>query len=347
MKKASLFIGLILTSTSLVAQISVPEDQKSLYGSVDATWCGNCGNVGIPTTASIYSQVNDKAVFFEMHASASSALHSSVASTLASEFNAFGQPVVTLNGIYQGNLNGSIESQLVNSINSNYNATGADVNAGFEYSLENDTLYVATNTKFFNSLSGEYYTGVYVTEDSIWEFQANYNPSIPNGDIYHFHILRDVLSQDVHGKMVANGTISAGEEFVQLHKIKIDPNWDLDNIHINTVVWKKDGDNFSFVNVNNVGTESSQTLSIEEKPNTTIDITIYPNPSTDIVHVRTNNDQLSTFQIVDNSGRVILSASKIQSNTMDIDVSSFQTGVYFLIGKTENGSVFQEQIIKR
>lgn len=344
--KNYLYFGAFLFSLSAFAQIDVPEVQKSLYGSVDATWCGNCGNVGLPTTASIYSQVNDKAVFFELHASSQSALYAPTAESLSDEFGVSSYPSVTLNGELKGPLSGSIENQLINDINTNYNGTSTQVNAGFEWSVEGDSLVVNTNTKFFEELTGDFYTGVYISQDSIWEFQANYNPNIPNGNIYHFHILRDVLSENVHGVLTGSGTIAADTEIMKTHKIKIDPSWNLNHIHINTIVWEKNGNNYAFKNANNVGTVLTPNLSVDQF-NQTAQVSLFPNPSTNFIQVESKEQNLTQLQIVDRLGRTLrVIQADGQKNTF-IDVSNLASGMYYLVGQTENQGAFNHPFIKK
>lgn len=341
-----LSFGALLLSVSVFGQIEVPEVQKSLYGSVDATWCGNCGQVGIPTTASIYSQVSDKAVFFELHASSSSALYSPTAEALSDEFGVSSYPSVTLNGVLEGSLNGSIENQLVNDINTNYDGSSTPVNAGFEWSVEGDSLFVTTNTKFFEELTGEFYTGVYISQDSIWEFQANYDPNIPNGDIYHFHILRDVLSSDVHGKQTGMGTLSAGTEITETHKIKIDPSWDLNHIHINTIVWEKNGNDFTFKNANNVGQALTPNLSVEDY-STSAQVTLYPNPTANKVNVLTADLGLNTIEIIDNLGRAVQTYTIDGASEIQLDVTALTPGLYHISGTTDQGKRFNQRLIKQ
>jgi len=343
--KNYLYFGALLFSVSALGQIEVPEVQKSLYGSVDATWCGNCGNVGIPTTASIYSQVNDKAVFFELHASSSSALYSPTAQELSDEFGVSSYPSVTLNGELEGSLNGSIENQLVNDITNNFSETSTQVNAGFEWYTEGDSLFVNTKTQFFEELTGEFYTGVYISEDSIWEYQANYNPDIPNGNIFHFHILRDVLSENVHGLPTGSGTIVSNTEFTETHKIKIDPSWDLSNIHINTIVWEKNGSNYSFKNANNTGSVLTPNLSVDQFKETKA-VTLFPNPSSHTIQIESADHLLSDIQIIDRLGRTLRTYKTEGVSSYVIDVSELQSGIYYVVGTTENQSKFNQPLVK-
>lgn len=339
MKKILLLGAGILTIPSF-SQINVPQVQKSLYSSVDATWCGNCGKDGIPSTAAIYDNVEDKAVFFELHASTSSALFSSTAKALADEFGVDSYPRATVNGIDKGSLNSTLITPLTTEITTNYNSSETMVNAGFEWKTENDSIIVDVKTTFFEDANGEYYTGVYITEDSIWEYQANYDPAIPNGNIYHFHILRDVLSTNIHGKITGTGTINANDEITSQHSIKIDPEWALNNIHINTVVWKKTGSDYEFVNANNTGTALTTNLSIHSV-NDFESIGISPNPSSNIIQISELNDQITQLDIMDNLGRIV----KTTPANSHIDISFLDKGQYQLIGRNSKSILARSKFI--
>lgn len=326
------FSGLFLFFGTVNAQINVPEVQKSLYGIVAATWCGNCGQTGIPTTAAIVDQVGDKGVFFELHKTSASALHSPTAENIANEIGTAGQPFWTLNGTAIGGYNSTLQASIINTINTTYNATEADVNAGFEWFIKDDTMYVETLTEFFNPANGEYNVAVYLSEDSVYEYQANYDPAIPSGNIYHSHILRTSLSQDAFGLQATTGTINTGETFTNYHKVKVDPNWDLDHVHLSTVVWKVDNGSYTFINANDSG-EENLTASIDDKELNEIELTVFPNPASDVLMVSTKgikNNYL--IELYDLNGRLIyVTDEKGNGDTsISINVSEFKTGKYIL-----------------
>ncbi len=82
-------------------------------------------------------------------------------------------------------------------------------------------------------------------------------------------------------------------------------------------------------------------LAIEE--NNSIDFSVYPNPSTDLVTIRGEFSD-ATGQVIDQSGRV-LSSFNVSNNTT-VDVSSYENGVYFL-RITDNDKTTTKTIVKK
>jgi hypothetical protein len=263
-----------------------------------------------------------------MHANSNSALHSTSAQSLASAIGTSGQPYWTLNGNAIGGYSGSIGNNIINTINANYNPTVTDVNAGFDWHIANDTIYVETLTEFFSGANGEYYVAVYLSEDDIYAYQANYDPNIPNGNIYHDHIFRTSFTSNVFGNQIVNGVIIAGATFSDFQKIKIDPNWDLNKIHISVAVWEKNGSSYTFKNINdNGGQLTSVDLAKKE-----VEFNIYPNPSNGIFNLQLNNKvesyNLSVYNLL---GKQIY--SKVFTNKLSIktlDFSALTKGIYML-----------------
>jgi hypothetical protein len=294
----------VFAAIDLSAQIVVPEATKSFYGIVEATWCGNCGQYGHPATADIIDQCGSKAIYLGLHKSLSSELYSSTASDLATSFGAIGQPFFTVNAQALGAYSATIVAETVSAIDGYYNATAADVNAGFEYGIVGDTLYVHTRTTFFTSQSGDYYTAVYVYEDSVWAWQANYDPGIADMDIWHNHILRTSLNGHF-GAEVATGTQNAGTSVNRNFKVKLDPSWDPAQLHVVTVVWKKNGTLFEFVNANDVGSVITGQVGVEESGES--EITLYPNPVSDTFYMSGLDPLEANADVYDLNGNLVMS----------------------------------------
>jgi hypothetical protein len=56
---------------------------------------------------------------------------------------------------------------------------------------------------------------------------------------------------------------------------------------------------------------------------------MYPNPATDVLYVELNNSSIKTLNIVDITGKMVLT-QKVSSNKEAINTSSLQAGTYFL-----------------
>jgi hypothetical protein len=72
---------------------------------------------------------------------------------------------------------------------------------------------------------------------------------------------------------------------------------------------------------------------------------IYPNPATNVLYVEVNNSSIKTLNIVDVTGRIVLTQT-VSSNREAINTSSLQSGTYFLQlsdGRSNYSSRFVKQ----
>ncbi|AWM14594.1 T9SS type A sorting domain-containing protein [Flavobacterium sp. NRK F10] len=93
--------------------------------------------------------------------------------------------------------------------------------------------------------------------------------------------------------------------------------------------------------------EISEVLATENFSELITNVSIYPNPSTDILTLKmTNSENLSlNFKLVDINGKVIKS-DKIASDITEIAVSDLPSAVYFLQISDQNKEVKTYKIIK-
>jgi uncharacterized Ntn-hydrolase superfamily protein len=75
-------------------------------------------------------------------------------------------------------------------------------------------------------------------------------------------------------------------------------------------------------------------------------ISIYPNPAKDLLNIRSNGFTINSLNIFDMQGRRIYNHSENGDNAIVINMSSYQSGVYFVKVDTEIGSI-TKKIIKK
>ncbi|MBS1946123.1 MAG: T9SS type A sorting domain-containing protein [Bacteroidetes bacterium] len=76
-------------------------------------------------------------------------------------------------------------------------------------------------------------------------------------------------------------------------------------------------------------------------------ISVWPNPANDVVHIQYNRNSNSAVALIyDVTGRLVLQAS-IYGGNNSISISNLSEGVYFLVLKEGNENVFSTKIIKR
>jgi hypothetical protein len=59
-------------------------------------------------------------------------------------------------------------------------------------------------------------------------------------------------------------------------------------------------------------------------------LSIYPNPSSNMVTVNSKTDLLTSISVFDINGKQILDINTINSETKTLDISNFSNGIYFM-----------------
>jgi hypothetical protein len=83
--------------------------------------------------------------------------------------------------------------------------------------------------------------------------------------------------------------------------------------------------------------------------NTSIDITVYPNPTTDFITINITSDNLknvSNLRLTDTNGKVLLQ-EKVNEIETFLNFSEYASGVYFLSIKNNNQLITSYKIVKK
>lgn len=152
----------------------------------------------------------------------------------------------------------------------------------------------------------------YTTEDAGWSSSAATNKS----DILQWQV--DVLLQWCHQDTVSAKEIARNNAIYQLQNNR--------NPFIDNPQW-----------IDEIWTASM--TGVNEKQSSVI-ITAYPNPTTDVLHLSKTNrsSELMDITVYSALGQTVMNVEHIDLSTTDftIDCTSWNTGVYFI--KTSNGS---------
>lgn len=90
--------------------------------------------------------------------------------------------------------------------------------------------------------------------------------------------------------------------------------------------------------------QNLSTLSTTESSLKGDDIQIYPNPVSNILNIKGNNNIEATVVILDASGRIVLKQTMRDGK---IDVQALESGIYMMIYKDKNGKEISEKFIKK
>ncbi len=77
------------------------------------------------------------------------------------------------------------------------------------------------------------------------------------------------------------------------------------------------------------------------------DVVLFPNPGKDMVYLKcTQVSKIKSLNIIDYLGKSIHVPFTLESSIYNIDVSSLNTGMYFILGQFENGESFVRKLVK-
>tara|TARA_B100000809_G_C15122746_1_gene524971 strand:+ start:1079 stop:2128 length:1050 start_codon:yes stop_codon:yes gene_type:complete len=332
-----------------IAQVNVPQTTKALYNKKTASWCPPCGDWGLTVNNDIEAATTGKAVVFKLTASNGGMLYSSVCEDLYAGFDnqgASGWPNFYVNaknetvfGSSGGVLLTSTPLNVISSINSFYNATSADANAGYIVTQTADSVIVDVTTEFFTAMSGDYYTAVYILENNI-----SYSQAGVTGIHTASHFMRASLAGNTSfGAAVGTGSVAAGTVVNGRYAAEIQGSWNASELHVITVVWKYAGAGmYDVINSNDV--ESSSTVGVSElalQKNV-----VYPNPTNGMITVETKWGLTETIKVYNLLGEKVAEAN-VNSLLTTIDISNLTNGIYFVEMIDKNNVRSLEKVIKQ
>ena len=356
MKKTSTILIASLITLGLTAQVivSVPQVTKGLYNKKTASWCGPCGDWGATVNTNIENGIGSNGVIIKLSASGSGNLYHVACQDMYNAFdnqghgswpnffvNAYNETEFSSTG---GIYTATTTNNCINAINNFYSATAASINAGFDVTKINDSIVVNVTTEFFNTMNGNYYTGVYLLENNVMHQQntgAGYVANNAN------HILRaSMAGPSTFGVQVGAGSVAAGTLLNARYAVYIDPSWKIADLDVVTVIWENIGAGaYGVINANDIA--SSSVIGINEETASLNGIKIYPNPSNGIINILSTSAVNQNIIVSNILGEKMMNTvSDDNSELIKIDISSLKCGIYFIEAIDEENNKTVERIVK-
>lgn len=266
-------------------QLTVEKKQRSIFIDFTATWCGPCGQWGIPNFKQGLQNGGDKVVGFAVHAAPPQTSElvayfnkpnndtlfvAPLLNDLLANVNGLtltGWPTLWLNNIKVSNN----QTTIANEINSK-SAQEPAAGVALKVSRTSNGFTVETGTKFFKADNGEYFHTVLVTEDDIINRQNLSNPGSAanyNNSFEHDHITRgpainstDKTRPSTFGDgPIATGAVTEGKyvgktyTFTSTNFTNVPAGinvwtWNPAKSHVVVILWKKNANGkYDFVNI--------------------------------------------------------------------------------------------------
>lgn len=270
MKKLFNFLLLLSFSYSGMAQEVLPK-QQTLLTKIAATWCVNCGTWGWDTYEGMIEENPEDAIFITAHYNGD--LHTKTAESFSKNFKSIGQPQFFLNnentGLHEGN-RANKRNEIIEVVKKN--ATQVPIaNTGINYQLDNQALTAQVKTKFFQNTSGDYSVALYILEDGVSNFQAGKEEVVE-----HKKVLRETLSEEDFGLTIGSQQIGNGAEYTRSFSIVIPDDWNKERLSLVALIWKKEGDQFYFVNGSTTNISQTPTNQNNSAATTALDYNKFP-----------------------------------------------------------------------
>ena len=229
--------------------------------------------------------------------------------------------------------------------------------------IDGTTLKVSIDIDFLLPVNGTWRMACTIVEDSVTGtgpqyYQANYysggsslvdvdgtdwnaKPSnVPDYLMVYRHVAR-AISPSFLGDALPNNSYNTGDDETVCFEFDIDPNWDLDKIHIVGMLFDAQGktDNASSSSIADAVTEgysnscsgASETIYLSGPDK----LIVYPNPASNNLYVNNIPNNIEFINIINIEGKEVLKTKAANS----IDISSLSKGIYVI---KFNGSDFVE-----
>ncbi|MBR3784151.1 MAG: choice-of-anchor J domain-containing protein [Bacteroidales bacterium] len=202
--------------------------------------------------------------------------------------------------------------------------------------LENITYDASTrqvsfdvNGMFKSSLTGTINLTVYITEDSIMGTQSG-----ATGNYRHDHVLRGVVTSYWGDALTST---NANDTYSKHYTYTLPATWNYKkcrliafvNNHSNNVTERKvlNATKSAFLTAGQVGIE-------DVKP--AISVKMWPNPVAEMAFVEAEST-IRSYSVVNSVGQVVESHENVNASALELNVSNYAAGVYFVSVTTDNG----------
>lgn len=232
--------------------VYIQEKQNSVFVKFTATWCGPCGDWGAPAFTNAVD--GNKGKLLGMSLQVSDNLTTAANGPLVDQFSSKWAYTGTPNFAANEQMVGTSVNQAVAIVN-DASQLAPTMGVGLRTSIgagpNTGKINIDAYVKNFTDVSGVYHLAVYFLAREIVETQKVGSTNDPNF-VHHHVLMGSATSGGAWGEeiMASGGSKGALKHWAKA--VAYDPTWDLDQIEVVAVIWKKKTDGtFEFVNATN------------------------------------------------------------------------------------------------
>jgi len=231
------------------SSIEVAEANSALYTKITATWCPPCGSWGWDLSKEINDEIEGSGVGLSVYGSSTSKMTNFTAQALTTDIGISGYPNFALNGVNQtatsetgGIFTAQTKTNVVDGATA-FASSPVEMGVGGKLTWEDSKLNIDLAVKAFKEQSGEYTVAAYIVEDGVMEEQSS-----QTGDVAHHNVLRGSANGETYGTDFTGSLTAGSQTEMETMDYGVDPEWNKDNISVVAVIWKKEGNKYTFVN---------------------------------------------------------------------------------------------------
>lgn len=349
MKKFLLLGALAATINTANAQIP-KKVSTSLVHKITATWCGPCGSWGWTLANDVIAATKDKSLYVSLFNDNGTSynnvkFYTKTSEDLADQFTYSGWPSFGSNGVKR---TGSpiypsvILADITTAVN-DFALVIPVASSANSMKITGNKVEVDARVKFWSATTGDYYLAAYLIEEGA--LNAQNGQTTATGSTSHHGVMRGSMSTSSWGEVVATGSIIKDATFKKTFTFDVtDATWDKAKIKVYTVLWKKVGTKYEYVNAS----ENEAPTSINSISGIN-DIKLSPNPSVGQntnISIQSTESQNVTISVLDMSGKAIFTSANnlvsVGQNNFTVPSDNFAAGIYQVVLSSANGTIVEK-----
>ncbi len=227
--------------------VIIPTKQNGMFFKYTATWCFACGSFGMNAFNQFYENNKGNIVAFTIQTNddLTTPRNSPVYDAFSARWDYNGTPTFVANNTYVDQNLGQASNE-INSIISTTPTIGTGVHWTVGGGANSGKININAYAKAFSNLSGEYKMGVYLIAKKVIAPQQVGDNYI--NEFEHHKVLLGFAGEDPWGETITTSGASAGDIFHKGYVVPLESNWKVNELEVISIIWKKNGANWDFVN---------------------------------------------------------------------------------------------------